>query len=436
MQYVSTTPDRPLAGELAVPGDKSLSHRAVLFAAMAEGTSRLVGVLDSEDVRASIGAVRALGASVDLVTANDRGLELVVTGWGGEGPHAPDEAIDCGNSGTTARLLLGVLAGWETGATLVGDASLSKRPMGRVTDPLASMGASFESLTGTLPITVRGGGLKGVDYVTPVASAQVKSAILLAGLQAAGRTTVREPASSRDHTELLLPAFGVPVGRDRTTRAAWVDGPVVMKASDITVPGDPSSAAFMVVAGLLVSGSRITVTGVGLNPTRIAYLDVLDRMGAGITIEPSEVAGAEPVGSVHVGYTLGLRAAVVRAAEVPALVDEIPVLALLATQAAGETRFEDVGELRVKESDRLAAVVEGLTLLGASARTEGDTLVVQGPSELRGTGLDSHGDHRLAMTWALAGLAADGPVTVAGFEAVDVSYPSFAADLAALSASG
>ncbi|MBW6468657.1 MAG: 3-phosphoshikimate 1-carboxyvinyltransferase [Coriobacteriia bacterium] len=434
MQYLSTRSDRPLAGEIAVPGDKSLSHRAVLFAAMAEGTSRLAAVLDSEDVRASIAAVRALGANVDITAAGDRGLELTVTGWGAEGPRTPDVPIDCGNSGTTARLLLGILAGWASEVTLVGDESLSKRPMGRVTDPLARMGASFESPTGTLPVTLRGGGLKGIDYVTPVASAQVKSAILLAGVQASGRTTVREPASSRDHTELLLPAFGVPVGRDSAARAAWVDGPATVRASDITVPGDPSSAAFIVVAGLLVPGSRITVSGVGLNPTRIAYLDVLDRMGADIRIQPTEAAGAEPTGTVHVGYTPELRAVVVRAAEVPALVDEIPVLALLATQAAGETRFEDVGELRVKESDRLAAVIEALTLLGASARAEGDTLVVQGPSELRGTGLDSHGDHRLAMTWALAGLAADGPVTVSGFEAVDVSYPSFSADLAALSA--
>ena len=436
MEYVSTRPDRPLSGEVAVPGDKSLSHRAVLFAAMAGGTSRLTGVLDSEDVHASIGAVRALGANVEIVAAAGRGLELVVTGWGEDGPCCPDVPIDCGNSGTTARLLLGILAGWDTEVTLIGDESLSKRPMGRVTDPLTLMGASFDSPTGTLPVTVRGGGLQVIDYATPVASAQVKSAILLAGLRAAGRTTVREPAPSRDHTELLLPAFSVPVGRDPAARVAWVEGPAALRSSDITVPGDPSSAAFMVAASLLVPGSRITVTGVGLNPTRIAYLDVLDRMGADIRIQPFEAAGGEPVGAVRVGYTRELRPAIVRAAEVPALVDEIPVLALLATQAAGETRFEDVGELRVKESDRLTAVVEGLTLLGASAHVEGDTLVVRGPADLRGARLDSRGDHRLAMTWALAGLPSDGPVTVSGFEAVDVSYPSFAADLAALSAKG
>jgi 3-phosphoshikimate 1-carboxyvinyltransferase len=434
VEYVSARPGSPLRGEVAVPGDKSLSHRAVLFAATATGTSRLEGVLDSEDVRSTIAAVRALGAGIDLEERTDGSLSVSVTGWGEQGPRDPGEPIDCGNSGTTARLLLGLLAGWDVQVTLTGDASLSKRPMGRVIDPLTTMGASFESAGGTLPLTVRGGDLSAIEYASPIASAQVKTAILLAGLRADGRTTVREPARSRDHTEMLLPAFGVPVGRDLASCAAWVDGPARLRAADVAVPGDPSSAAFIVAAGLLVPGSRLTITGVGLNPTRIAFLDVLERMGAEVTLQPTTPAGAEPVGSIHVRHTDDLRATVVHGAEVPGLVDEIPVLALLATQAHGTTRFEDVGELRVKESDRLAAIIDGLTILGASACAEGDTLVVEGGARLKGGGLRSMGDHRLAMTWALAGLAAASPVNVGGFEAVHVSYPGFVADLTALGA--
>lgn len=436
MDYVSARPVAPLTGEIAVPGDKSLSHRSVLFAAMAQGTSRLTGVLDSNDVRSTIGAVRVLGAEVRVEEAPDEALAISVTGWGDTGPVAPDTPIDCGNSGTTARLLLGVLAGWDVEVTLTGDASLSKRPMERVTGPLDAMGASFQSTGGTLPVTVRGGELTAIEYESRVASAQVKTAVLLAGVRAHGRTVVREPARSRDHTELLLPAFGVPVGRDLVAHSAWVDGPVLPTATDIVVPGDPSSAAFIVAAGILVPGSHLTVTGVGLNPTRIAFLDVLERMDADVRVQPSASAGAEPVGTIHVGYSGSLRSTVVHAEEVPALVDEVPVLALLATQAEGPTRFEGAGELRVKESDRLAAVIEGLTALGASAHAEGDTLIVEGSADLKGVTLASRGDHRLAMTWALAGLVSAFPVTVTGFEAVDVSYPRFAADLVALGATG
>jgi 3-phosphoshikimate 1-carboxyvinyltransferase len=437
MEYISGKPEAPLQGAIRVPGDKSLSHRSVLFAAMAGGTSRLTGVLDSEDVRSTVAAVRALGANVDETgEAAVGGLDLDVTGWGEAGPRTPEVPIDCGNSGTTARLLLGVLAGWDGVVTLTGDSSLSRRPMERVTGPLGQMGASFDSRSGTLPVTVRGGALSPIYYDSPVASAQVKTALLLAGLRASGRTTVCEPAASRDHTELLLPAFGVPVGRDAGTHCAWVDGPAVLTPSDFTVPGDPSSAAFIVAAGLLVPGSRVTVSGVGLNPTRIAFLGVLERMGAAVRLQPSEPAGSEPVGSIHIDHTARLRSTVVRAAEVPGLVDEVPVLALLATQSEGLSRFEGVGELRVKESDRLAAIISGLTALGGSVHAEGDTLFVNGPTELKGATLDSMGDHRLAMTWALAGLVSATPVVVSGFEAVDVSYPRFAADVAALRATG
>lgn len=425
----------PLSGTVRVPGDKSLSHRAVLFSAMAQGTTRVAGVLDSADVRSTIDAVRALGAHVSLAATGDGSLSGEITGWGTACPLSWSPVIDCGNSGTTARLLLGVLAGWPTTVTLTGDESLSKRPMRRVTDPLAEMGAEIQTAEGgTLPITVRGCAvLKPIVYESPVASAQVKSAVLLAGMRAPGTTVVREPALSRDHTERLLPAFGVPVEVDADAHTAAVVGPVVpAAASEIVVPRDPSSAAFLVAAALLVQGSRVVLPGVSLNETRTGFLRVLERMGARVEVVPWPEAGRERVGELIVEATVGLRATVVTAEEVPTLIDEVPIAALIASQAEGETRFDGVGELRVKESDRLAAIVGGLDSLGVDARTDGDSLIVRGPSTLAGATLDSLGDHRLAMTWAVAGLVASAPVVVRGFEATDVSYPRFADDLAHL----
>lgn len=422
----------PLRGTVHVPGDKSLSHRAVLFSAMAQGTTRLTGVLNSADVRSTIEAVRTLGAHVDVSEQPDGSLSASVRGWGSTCPAACGSAVDCGNSGTTARLLMGVLAGWPIKVTLTGDESLSKRPMRRVTEPLAEMGASFETAEGdTLPITVEGRArLKAIEYHSPVASAQVKSAILLAGLSAHGCTRVTEPFVSRDHTERLLPAFGVSVEVDPEQCAVSVQGPVTLEAAgEIVVPRDPSSAAFLTVAALLVPGSKVVLPGVALNETRTGFLRVLERMGAHVEIVPWPETGNERVGEIVVKHTPALFATQVNAAEVPSLVDEIPILALAATAARGETRFAGVGELRVKESDRLAAVVDGLAALGADARAEGDTLIVSGPARLRGATLDSRGDHRLAMTWAIGGLAAQTPVSVERFDAVSVSYPRFAADL-------
>lgn len=418
----------PLQGSVRVPGDKSLSHRAVLFAAMAEGTSRPTGVLDSADVRSTIGAVQALGAQVCVLTETDGGLDLEVQGWGPAGPQAPSDPIDCGNSGTTSRLLMGVLAGWPIEATLTGDASLSRRPMRRIMDPLSSMGARFHSAEGgLLPVTVRGGALTAREYRSPVASAQVKSAVLLAGLRASGTTTVIEPALSRDHTERLLPAFGVPVatGEKDGYPAAALTGPAALRAYDVAVPGDPSSAAFLVAAALLVPESDVTVADVCMNPTRVGFLNVLRRMGADIEVLDAATIGAEPVGSLRARFTPSLHATTITPAEVPALIDEIPVLALVATQAEGTTRFEGVGELRVKETDRLAAVADGLGMLGATVRTGGDWLEITGPTPLMGTQLSSLGDHRLAMSWAVAGLAADGETVIEEFEAVHVSFPGF-----------
>lgn len=426
----------PLRGTVGVPGDKSLSHRAVLFSAMAQGVSRVSGVLDSADVRATVDAVNALGATADLTVQPDGSLAGTVTGWGEGGPVSPSEPIDCGNSGTTARLLMGVLAGWPVQAVLTGDESLSSRPMRRVTEPLSQMGARFEtSPEGTMPVTVHGtGALRPFGYASPVASAQVKTAVLLAGLRAAGGVSMTEPAPSRDHTERLLPAYGVAIKLDPSSNRASLCGPQMLQATDITVPGDPSSAAFLVAAALTVAGSDVQVTGVSLNPTRIGFVRVLERMGANLDVAEGDLMGAEPAGTLTARFTPDLKATTVLASEVPSLVDEVPVLALVAATARGTTRFEGVEELRVKESDRLEAIVDGLSRLGVIVRSGADWLEVDGPARLEAASLDSLGDHRLAMTWALAGLLAHGPVDVARFEAVGVSYPGFVADLDTLRA--
>ncbi len=424
----------PLRGTVRVPGDKSLSHRAVLFAAMAEGVSTLSGVLDSADVRSTVGAVGALGAAVELTAQPDGSLAGTITGWGASGPRQPTAPVDCGNSGTTARLLMGVLAGWPITATLVGDASLSRRPMSRVTEPLTAMGARFETGPGgTLPVTVHGSAtLKPYSFSSPVASAQVKTAVLLAGLRAGGGVRVVEPARSRDHTERLLPAFGISLKSDPENRSASLCGPQLLAATTVAVPGDPSSAAFIAAAAAMVPGSSVEIPGVSLNETRVGFARVLQRMGADLVATIDEEAGAEPVGTIRVSYSPDLRGCAVAASEVPSMVDEVPVLALVAATAHGTTRFEGVGELRVKESDRLDAVCLGLKALGVRARSGPDWLEVDGPSDLTAAQLDSLGDHRLAMTWALAGMVACGPVEIARFDAVEVSYPGFSADVESL----
>jgi 3-phosphoshikimate 1-carboxyvinyltransferase len=435
MDLFLTPATTPLRGTVRVPGDKSISHRAVLFAAMAGGVSRLTGVLDSADVRSSLAAVRTLGASVEIAAECGGVLDLEITGWGERGPQPPAGPIDCGNSGTTARLLTGILAGWPIEGILAGDESLSARPMGRVTGPLSEMGARFESAKGgRLPLRISGGGLRGIEYASPVASAQVKSAVLLAGLRAAGTTTVTEPAPSRDHTERLLPAFGVPVATDPASRRASVTGPAVLRAHDVAVPGDPSSAAFFVAAALLVPGSEVTLPDVCLNATRVGFLRALERMGADVGAVPGTTIGAEPVGTITARYTPRLISTTITADEVPSLVDEIPVLALVATRAHGVTCFTGVAELRVKESDRLEAIARALSAFGAHVRTGPDWLEVSGVATLAGATVPSLGDHRLAMAWAVAGLAASGTTTVSGFDATDVSYPGFLGDLRLLGA--
>lgn len=422
----------PLRGAVRVPGDKSISHRAVLFSAMAEGTSRLAGVLDSADVRSSIGAVRALGAEVSFEKQPDGSLAGTVTGWGERGPAQPKRPIDCGNSGTTVRLLMGVLAPWGISADLTGDASLRRRPMRRIADPLALMGARFAPEGAkTLPLTIEGTrSLRALDYDSPVASAQLKTAILLAGIFASGTTSVHEPAPSRNHTELMLPGFGVRV--EAAPGEASVAGGQKLHACDVDVPGDPSSAAFAACAAAIRPESSVRIENVSLNPARIGFVRVLERMGADVSVTPTGTTGEEPCGTISVAYTPRLHACEVEGREIASLVDEVPVLALVAAHAEGETVFREVSELRVKETDRLAAVIDGLALIGVRAWAEGDDLHIEGKPGFtvpEGVLFDSLGDHRLAMTWSLVGFTGNTPVRVRDFEAVRVSYPNFRADI-------
>lgn len=426
----------PLEGTASVPGDKSISHRAVLFSAMAEGISQVKGILDSADVQASIKAVEALGAKVSLEKQVDGSLAGSIEGWGKKGPTQPSHPIDCENSGTTARLLMGILAPWDIEVTIVGDASLSKRPMRRITAPLMKMGVTFEPAGAEhLPITERGmQPLRAITYESPMASAQLKTAVLLAGVYADGVTEVNEPSVSRNHTELMLPEYGV-----KTTageRTAQVLGPAELHAADVVVPGDPSSAAYIICAAILKRGSTVTVKDVSLNTARTGFLITLERMGAEIFSKREGSEGKEPYGSIVAEYSPTLRGCEIPGHKIASLVDEVPVLSLVAAFARGLTVFRNVEELRAKESDRLDAIVSGLGELGVDAWTEGDDLFIEGQPGLQipdGVVLDSRGDHRLAMTWALAGLCGSKPVEVTGFDSVRVSFPDFLEKIQGLS---
>lgn len=425
----------PLEGTCRVPGDKSISHRSVLFAAMAEGVSHLHSVLDSADVRSTIGAVQALGAQVDVQENPDGSLECQVEGWGVRGPKQPEAPIDCGNSGTTARLLMGVLAPWPIKVTITGDESLRTRPMRRIIAPLMKMGVRFEpDSQEQLPVMEVGTpDLKAITYDAPMASAQLKSAILLAGLRAKGTTTVNEPAASRNHTELMLPEFGVDAEAAHLTAA--VTGPVVLKAADVVVPGDPSSAAFVACAAVLKPGSDITIENVSLNSGRIGFVRTLERMGARITLEHDAQEGREPIGSLHVRYSPDLRGCEIPHQHIASEIDEIPVLSLVAAHAKGVTVFRGVNELTKKESNRLDAILEGLGQLGVDAWVDNDNLFIEGQPDLQqpdGLVFDSRKDHRLAMTWSLVALAGAKPVQVKEFDSVKVSFPSFLEDMGRL----
>ena len=408
-------PAAALEGHFAVPGDKSISHRALLLGAVCDGETTIRGFGRSADTESTIAAVRALGAEVDAdetITVGGVGLRNVRS--------AP---IDCGNAGTLARLVTGLLAFQDGEFTLTGDGSLSSRPMERVAAPLTRMGAKIETTDGHLPLTVTGSTLTAIDYELPVASAQVKSAVLLAALGASGRTTVVEPAPTRDHTELMLREAGVRV----TTRpnSVSVDPPKSLRLDAVDVPGDFSSAAPFVVAATIVPESRITIHDVGLNPRRTGLLDVLDRMGARVGIVTRRRFGQEPGGDIEV-RAAELTATEIDAREVPLLIDELPLFALLAAHARGTSRVRGAEELRHKESDRIDALVDALRALGVRAKGHPDGFEVTGvPSRPRGGRIDARGDHRIAMLGAVAGVASREGVEIEGFESVGVSFPGF-----------
>jgi len=412
-------PAARLRGAIAVPGDKSISHRALLIGALADGETRVTGFGRSGDTESTIAAVRALGAEVveeDVDT-------LVVHGRGLRGLSAPAAPVDCGNAGTLIRLLTGLVCGLPGRFELTGDESIRSRPMERIAEPLRSMGARIETVDGRPPLMIDGGELTAIDYRLPVASAQVKSAVLLAGLYATGRTTVLESIPTRDHTELMLEAAGVAVAR--RPASVSLDPPDRLELPEVQVPGDFSSAAPFVVAATLLPGSELTIHGLGLNPRRIGLLGVIERMGGRVSVFNRRRYGGEPVGDLGV-RSAELTATTISAHEVPLLVDELPLFALLASCARGTSMVYGAEELRVKETDRIETVTTLLRALGAHLSETADGFRVRGvPTRPRGGSAHAQGDHRIAMLGAIAGLASRDGVTLGGSEAVAISFPGF-----------
>ncbi len=418
---------RPLRGRLRIPGDKSISHRALIFAALAEGPSVITNLATGADVHATARVLSRLGVEVRF-----DGEAVVVRGAGVDGLAEADDVLDCENSGTTMRVLAGVLAGRSFVSVLTGDASLRSRPMGRVVEPLRAMGAHVDGRDGATraPLVVRGGALRGLQYELPVASAQVKSALLLAGLQADGETVVVSPAASRDHTERMLAALGAPVSVDGLSVRATRGAP---RSFEIDVPGDPSSAAFFAVAAAITPGSDLVLESVSCNPTRLGFVTVMKRMGADIELTPTGETCGEPFGDLRVRAS-ELHGTTIAGAEVPNVIDEIPALAVAAAFADGVTEIRDAAELVVKESNRIRTLEEELGKLGVGVEGRSDGLVVRGGS-VRAGGFDSHADHRIAMAMAVAANALGTDSTVSGWPAVASSYPEFARDLESLTGS-
>ncbi|NOY39305.1 MAG: 3-phosphoshikimate 1-carboxyvinyltransferase [Nitrospirae bacterium] len=410
----------PLRGEVIPPPDKSISHRALIFASIAMGKSIIRNLLRADDPLSTLNAMRSLGIEI-----RDSGETVEVYGEGLYGLREPEDVIDCGNSGTTMRLLAGLLSGQPFFSVLTGDSSLRQRPMKRIIEPLRMMGAGLYARAGdTLaPIAVRGGGLKGIHYKSPVASAQVKSAVLLAALYAEGETVVEEPRKSRDHTERMLPAIGADL-RVEGLRIT-VSGGNDLAPFEITVPGDFSSAAFFMVAAAIVRDSEIIIKNVGINPTRRGLFDIMKRMGADIEITDERDVSGETVGNIVCRYTEKLAATEITPEEVPSMIDEFPVFCVLACRAEGTTIIRGAGELRVKESDRIAAIASELSKMGVDVTEYPDGLEIRGPVNLRGTTLEAHNDHRVAMALSVAALVAEGSTTLQGVSAVDISFPGF-----------
>ncbi|PFU43154.1 3-phosphoshikimate 1-carboxyvinyltransferase [Bacillus cereus] len=417
---------KSLNGKIIVPGDKSISHRSVMFGAVAEGTTKVSNFLLGEDCLSTIACFQKLGVKIE-----QSGNDVTIYGKGLHNLQEPKEVLDVGNSGTTIRLMLGILANTPFHSTIIGDASIGKRPMKRVTDPLSMMNAQIDGRENGqyTPLSIRGGKVKGMHYHSPVASAQVKSAVLLAGLQGEGVTTVTEPMQSRDHTERMLRAFGCTV--DVNERTVSLQGGQQLKGADIEVPGDVSSAAFFLVAGAIVQNSKLVLENVGLNPTRTGILDVLTKMGALISIDNIRNEEFEPCGDITI-ETSKLQGIEIGGSLIPRLIDEIPVIALLATQAEGITVIKDAEELKVKETNRIDTVVDELGKLGAKIEATPDGMIIYGKQNLKGNAVNSHGDHRIGMMLAIASCIIDGEVKIENSDAVAVSYPNFFEQLASL----
>jgi 3-phosphoshikimate 1-carboxyvinyltransferase len=434
-QPLTASPSAGLSGRIRVPGDKSISHRALILGALATGITRITGLLEAEDVMATARAVTALG--VELERANGA---VAVKGQGVGGLSAPSAPLDFGNSGTGSRLMLGVVAGHDMQVEFTGDASLCRRPMGRVLVPLTAMGLETDADEdrATLPLVVRGThDLLPIVYDLPVPSAQVKSAVLLAGMHAPGRTTVVEPLASRDHTERMLGYFGAELNaedRGGGARAVTICGDAELHGANITVPGDPSSAAFMIAAALIAPRSEIVVENVLLNPTRTGFVETLREMGADIELLDRRLEGGEPVGDLRIKSS-ALKGVQVPPGRAPSMIDEYPMLACLAAFAEGETRMQGLAELKVKESDRLNATAAGLAACGVKAHVEGDDLIVEGRGEVKGGGMiETHMDHRIAMAFLTLGLGARKPVTVDDTSMIATSFPDFMALMTGLGA--
>lgn len=414
-----------LHGKLTIPGDKSISHRAVMFGALAQGTTRITHFLEGADCLSTISCFQAMG--IHIQKNKD---EVLVEGKGLHGLQAPLDILDVGNSGTTTRLISGILAGQDFTSRLTGDASICQRPMGRIITPLSLMGAQITSQNqnGCAPLTIQGGHLHGIHYQSPVASAQVKSCVLLAGMYADAPTSVTEPVLSRNHTELMLNYFGAQVTSKGTT-ASILPQPD-LKARDITVPGDISSAAYFIAAGLLVPGSEILLCNVGINPTRDGLLRVCQAMGGDITLLNVRNDG-EPTADLLIRSS-SLHGAEIKGEIIPTLIDEIPMIAVMAAFAEGTTVIRDAAELKVKESDRIQVMTDNLTRMGADVEALSDGMIIHGGKPLHGATIDSHKDHRIAMSFAVAGGICEGSLTITDGECVNISYPEFYTDLYSL----
>ena len=413
----------PLRGEIEIPGDKSISHRAIMFASLSKGTTEVTHFLQGADCLSTISCFQKLG--IEIENTPDR---ILIHGKGLHGLSAPTEILDCGNSGTTTRLISGILSGQKFTSTLTGDASIQKRPMKRIMDPLSQMGADITSVhaNNCAPLTIHGRFLKGIHYHSPIASAQVKSAILLAGLYADGETKVTEPYISRNHSEIMLSYFGANIRTEDTT-AILLPEPM-LEAQKITVPGDISSAAYFIAAGLLVPGSEILLKNVGINPTRDGILKVAKEMGGNIELLNVNTANGEPTADILVKFS-ALKGITIGGEIIPTLIDEIPIIAIMAAFARGTTIIKDAAELKVKESNRIQVMVDNLKAMGADIESTEDGMIIHGGKDLHGAIIDSHKDHRIAMSFAIASLLADGHTTILDRECVDISFPTFYREL-------